>query len=120
MKYRGYALEAEVFYRLLDNFRTDQPLSVEQLIDRGVQLKGSTMLMPKTLQLYANGSKIFGEYGDPWDVGVGANWWPFRQRGFRINAELMYLKDSPVGYASLPYTVGANGWIFVANAELAF
>ena len=120
MKYRGFALEGELFYRLLDNFRTETPLLIKELTDTGAQLKTSMMVMPKTLQLYANGSKIFGEYGDPWDAGLGFNWWPFKQRGFRINSEVIYLRHSPVGYSSLPYTVGSNGWVFVANAELAF
>jgi hypothetical protein len=120
IKYRGFSLEGELYYRLLDNFRTETPLFIDELVDKGAQFKTSMMAIPKTLQLYANGSKIFGEYGDPWDAGLGFNWWPFKQRGFRFNSEAIYLRHSPVGYSSLPYTVGANGWVFVVNTELAF
>ena len=120
MKYRGFTLEGELFYRMLDNFQTNQPLLINKLVDKGFQVKTSTMLWPKTFQLYANGSKIIGEYGNPWDAGLGINWWPFKKRGFRINGEAIYLRKSPVGYASVPYVVGANGWIFVTNAEIAF
>lgn len=101
--------EGELFYRMLDNFRTNAPLGIDKLIDKGAQVKTSTMVLPKILQLYVNGSKIFGEYGDPWDSGIGINWWPFKQRGLRINSEAIYLKKSPVGNSSLPYTIGANG-----------
>lgn len=120
LKYRGFALEGEVYYRLLDNFKANGHIPFNNLTDKGFQLNTSMMLMPKTLQLYANGSKIFGEYGDPWDAGIGFNWWPFRQRGVRFNSELIYLRESPVGYASLPYTIGANGLVFVGNLEVAF
>jgi len=120
MKYKGYALEGEAYYRVLDNFKATGPVGVDKLIDKGVQIKASSMLMPKTLQLYLNGSKIFGEYGDPWDAAMGLNWWPFKKRGIRVNPELMYVRKSPVGYNSLPYQVGANGWIFVTNLELGF
>lgn len=120
MKYDGYALEGEIFYRKLNNFQTNSPLLIDELIDKGFQIKMSTMLMPKTVQLYANGSKIFGDYGDPWDAGIGANWWPFKRLGFRFNAEAIYLRNSPVGYNSVPYTVGGTGWVFVTNAEVAF
>lgn len=120
MKYRGYNLEGEVFYRKLNDFRTNQPLLIDELVDKGFQVKMSSMLLPKTLQLYANGSKIYGEYGDPWDTGIGANWWPFKQRGMRFNAEAIYMKNSPVGYSSVPYALGATGWVFVTNAEVAF
>lgn len=120
MKYRGFALEGELFYRVLDNFKTDIAFDVEQQEDHGVQAHASYMLSPKQLQLYTNASKIFGEYGNPWDAGIGLNWWPFRQRGFRLNGEAIYLEDSPVGYNSVPYPLGGNGWVFVSNAELSF
>lgn len=54
------------------------------------------------------------------DAGLGINWWPYRKRGFRLNAETLFLRKSPVGYASLPYPLGADGWLFVTNAEVAF
>lgn len=120
LKYRGFALEGEVYYRILDNFRTNQPLALDQVTDKGYQLSASAMLVPMTLQAYVNGSQILGEYGDPWDAGAGINWWPFEKRGLRINSELLYLRKSPVGYASLPYPLGGNGWIWVTNAELSF
>ncbi len=80
----------------------------------------SAMLVPERWQTYLSGSQIFGEYGDPWDVGLGVNWFPFGVREFRLNAELLYLKDSPVGYYSVPYIVGADGTVFYVNTELRF
>ena len=120
MKYKGFALEGDVFYRYLNNFKTNIPLDIDHLSDQGVALRASTMAIPQTLQLYVNGSKVFGEYGDPWDAGLGFNWWPFKKRGLRLNSEAIYMKDSPVGASSLPYTVGATGWVFVSNLELIF
>ena len=78
------------------------------------------LLVPRTWQVYLTGSKVFGEYGDPWDVSVGVNWFPYQSRQFRVNAELLHLKDSPVGNLSLPSIVGGNGTVFYANAELRF
>ena len=63
---------------------------------------------------------VFGEYGDPWDAAVGLNWYPTKDQLFRINAELLYLKDSPVGYSSVPFVVGGNGAVFHTNVELVF
>ncbi len=78
------------------------------------------MLLPELLQLYLSGSKIFGEYGDPWDARVGVNWYPFRSESLRWNNEFIYAKDSPVGALSLPYLVGADGPIFHSNIEMFF
>ena len=78
------------------------------------------MVVPKTLQAYLTGSYISGQYGSPSDVGVGVNWFPTQDRLFRVNSELLYLDESPVGYASVPFAVGANGLAFNANVELNF
>ena len=41
----------------------------------------SAMLLPETLQVYAGGSKVFGEYGDPWDARVGRQLVPVEEPG---------------------------------------
>jgi hypothetical protein len=120
LKYRGFYLEAEAYRRRLDNFRATGALPMDSLTDDGMQIQASSMLIPSTFQLYAGASKIWGEYGDPWDAMAGVNWWPWKKRGFRINGELLYLDASPVGSTSLPYVIGATGWVLAVNAELAF
>lgn len=120
LKYRGLALEGELYWRQVDNFKTRGDVPVSELDDWGYQLQASAMLVPSTWQAYLSGSQIFGEYGDPWDVALGANWFPYKSRQFRLNAELIYLKNSPVGYYSVPYIVGADGTVLYANAELRF
>jgi len=100
---------------------TNALLQIDELTDQGFQIRASAIVMPESLQLYANGSKeplTFGEYGNPWGAGVGVNWWPFEKRGFRVDTELIYMNDSPVGASSLPYTVGGNCLTFVSNLEV--
>jgi hypothetical protein len=120
MKLRGFSLEGEVYFRQLDDFRSNAPVPIGDVEDQGVQLMASTMLLPKSLQLYVNGSKIYGDERDSWDAGIGLNWWPFRFRGLRVNSEVMYVENSPVGSSTLPYLVGSDGTIFMTNLELAF
>lgn len=121
LKYRGFALEGDYFWRVVDDFRVVGALPFDDLSDHGFQLQASMMMLPKRLQLYVSGSKIYGEYGDPYDVALGTNWWPLRDnRKLRVNAELLYLYDSPVGYTSVPFTVGGNGTVFNTNLELVF
>jgi hypothetical protein len=73
---------------------------------------------------YVSGSKIFGEFGNPWDISAGLNWYPFSKPGFdrqvRINPEVMYLRHSPTGNTSVPYIVGATGFVYLISTELSF
>ena len=120
LKYRGLAVEGEYYFRWLNQFKTEGVVPVTSLFDHGFQVQLSAMVMPKTLQPYVVGSYISGEYGTPWDLGVGLNWFPKQERLFRINSELLYLDNSPVGYASVPFAVGGKGLVFNMNVELVF
>lgn len=119
-KYRGWSLEGEYYWRWVDDFVTEGEVPVNDLFDHGFQLQLGSMLVPRKLQAYLAGSKVFGEYGNPWDLAGGLNWYPNERRLFRVNAELLYLKDSPVGYSSVPFALGGNGLVFHTNLELMF
>ena len=126
-KYKGYSLEGEYYWRWLDSFKfleAVNPLQMERVpgrvFDQAFQLQGTAMVIPKTLQAYAGHSRIFGQYGDPWDFRVGANWFPYKNKVLRWNTEALYLRNSPVGYTSVPFAVGGNGWAFHSSLELAF
>ncbi len=95
-------------------------LPFAELEDHGFQAQGSAMLLPQTLQAYVGGSKVFGEYGDPWDWRIGLNWFPWKNQVARLNLEYARLDRSPVGALSLPYTVGANGSVIQASFMLWF
>jgi hypothetical protein len=119
-KYRGFSLDAEYYWRRVDDFSVTGTLPVDELFDHGFQLQASAMLIPRTLQAYVAGSKIFGEYGQPWDAGVGFNWFPYGKKSLRANLQVLYLDRAPVGSSSLPYIVGAEGTVVTADLELKF
>lgn len=120
IKYRGLALEGEFYYRTLDDFVTEGFIPVDEVEDHGYQLQASAMLVPRLWQAYLAHSKIYGDYGDPWDVALGVNWFPYKTNQFRVNGELLYLEDSPVGNYSAPYLVGSNGLVYYTNLEYRF
>jgi hypothetical protein len=119
-KYRGFSLDGEYYWRTLDDFRATGPLPRSSFEDDGFQLQASAMLLPRSLQAYVAGSQINGQYGDPWDVSVGANWFPFKRRELRLNTQLLYLDRSPVGNTATPFIVGGNGWVFSTDVMLSF
>jgi hypothetical protein len=120
VKYMGLALETEIYARWVNNFEAIGPIPVSSLFDKGFQIQASGMAVPKVLQFYASGSKIYGQYGDPWDLTLGANWYPFSRREMHINTQGIYLWHSPVGGPSYPYIVGGMGWIFNTDFIVTF
>jgi hypothetical protein len=121
IKYHGFALEGEYYWRWIDNFRVSgTPLTFDKLTDNGFQLQGSAMLLPQSLQLYASYSQIFGEYGDPWELRAGMNWYPFKNQAIRLSAQYNNEYRCPVGGTSYPYQVGATGGIFNLDIEFNF
>ena len=122
VKYRGYALEAEYYWRHLSDFRGPgvTPGLIADIDDTGYQVQASAMLVPKLFQLYAGYSEIQGHYGDSNELRLGMNYFPNRMRGIRVNGEYLRLDDIPVGYTAVPYPVGGDGDVFHLNFELNF
>jgi hypothetical protein len=121
IKLHGYSLEGEYYLRWLDDFRgSGRAGNLPGVFDQGFQIQTSAMVVPKTFQIYGGGSTIFGQYGTPYDARIGTNVFPWKNRVLRWNTEALYLYKSPVGNLSLPYVVGAKGWVFHTNVEMAF
>lgn len=120
VKYRGFSLEGEYYARWLNNFKLEGTVPFNSLFDQGFTLQASAMVVPKTLQVYFSGSKIFGEYGAPYDAALGLNYFPLKRRDFRINMMGLYVYKSPVGYTAYPVPVGGTGLTFLTDVSLAF
>ena len=105
--------------RKLNDFKGPDIGIIPNQWDRSFQLQASTMIVPRTFQVYLAGSYVDGNYGKPWDVRAGINWHPWHNRVFRWNTQVMYLYHSPVGYTSLTYNVGSTGVVFNTDFELA-
>ncbi len=122
VKYKGFALEGEFYYRWLNNFTgpgTDS-LKFNTLYDKGFQLMASYMVLPQKLQVYSTFSQVFGGYGNPYDARLGINFYPFKNRMVRWNFQYTYLYKSPVGGLSLPYPVGGTGGVFNTDFMISF
>ena len=122
VKYRGLSLEGEAYWRSVSNLRGPNTalLPFTDLHDTGFKLESSAMVMPRVAQIYLSGSKIFGEYGDPWDFRAGVSYYPFENEIVRWNAEYLYVRRSPVGALSLPVLVGGNGPVFYSSFMVNF
>lgn len=111
MKYQGFYLEGEYYFRWVDNFRVIGTIPVTKLYDHGFSLQASAMPISQILQPYVTYSKIFGEYGNPSEFAIGANIYPFSRKEMRFNLQGVKLNNSPIGGSSLVAQVGGDGWV---------
>ena len=118
-KYRGWALEGEYYLRQLNNFQGPGTTSLSQVNNNGYSLWLSSMVMPKFLQVYLGTSRVNGDYGDQVDARLGFNLFPYNNKVLRWNAQVIYLDRAPAGGTAYPYPVGAKGFVFNADLELA-
>jgi hypothetical protein len=120
IKYRGFSLDGTYYWRWLNHFKGPGTAGLPAIYNSGFETQASMMVIPKTFQVYFGASKIFGQYGNPWDSRLGVNWYPWKNRVVRWNQELLYDSNSPVGYTSVPFALGGKGFIFHSTLELAF
>jgi hypothetical protein len=119
MKYKGFWLQAEGYYRILDDFVADGPLPVSVIRDTGFYVQASYMVVPKKFELYAGTSYVFSDYGRPKEFLGGANWYFADNRNYRLNLHLIRVEKSPVSSTFGFYTGGLNG-VVVAIGGTAF
>lgn len=121
-KFKGFALEGEYYLRRIDQLIGPgvETLSFDRLLDHGFQLQASAMVMDETVQVYGTYSKVNGEYGDPYDIRAGINWYPWHNYVVRWNLEYIHTHNIPVGGLSLPYPVGGNGDIVYSSFMVNF
>ena len=121
IKYKGMSLEGEYYRRWLTDFTGTNIGGIANITDTGYQLQSSAMVIQKKLQVYLSGAQIFGkQYGDSSEIRTGGNWYFLKDRGVRLNAELIHLNKCPVGYTAVPYPVGGNGNVFHVDLEMNF
>jgi hypothetical protein len=120
LKYHGFSLDGEYYWRWLTNFTGPGTAGLPDIHNHGFQLQASAMALPKTLQFYTGGSMVLGNLGGSYDTRVGLNWFPWKNKVVRWNAEGLLLYRSPVGYTSVPYNVGSTGFVFHTSLEMAF
>jgi hypothetical protein len=112
MKYRGFCLQGESYSRWLDHFVANGPMPIGSVVDSGFYVQLSDMVIPKKLELYADTSWVFSNYGKPREFLGGVNYYPWNTRNARLNMQVIDVKHSPVNSTFGFYVGQLNGPIF--------
>ena len=120
LKKSGFSVNGQYYFRWLNDFAADGPLPLESTFDHGFELSAGHFVVPKTLVLYARGSKVFGEFASPYEYAGGLKWYLLPTERFWLTGELMRVHKAPYSGAFTPYTAGMNGWMPMIQTVLAF
>lgn len=125
LKYKGFWLQSEGYYRLLNDFVADGPLPVGSIRDTGFYVQGAYMAWPKKVELYGSTSYVFTRF-HPKDVETphefigGVNWYPLDSRNYRLNFQAVNVYRSPVSSTFGFYTGGLKGFSLTVGATALF
>lgn len=119
LKYRGYTLQAEYFFRKLDRFRATGPLPLDSILDHGFFAQAMAMVIPKQLGLYVSGTAVYDEFKRyPWEISAGMSYYPVKTRSWRVSAHFIYVDRSPTGSNFGFYTAGQTGPTFSLGTDV--
>jgi hypothetical protein len=111
MKYRGFWLQGEGYYRKLDQFVATGKIPVSVVRDTGFYVQLAQMIVPKRIELYGATSYVFSSYSRPHEFIVGSNYYPWDTRNLRLNLQLINVYQSPVSSTFGFYTGKITGQI---------
>jgi hypothetical protein len=120
LKKNGFSVNGQYYFRWVNDFVADGPLPLASTFDHGFELSTGKFIVPKTLVLYARGSKVFGQFGSPYEYGGGLKWYFLSTERLWLTGELMRVHEAPYGGAFTPYTAGMTGWVPMIQTVLAF
>jgi hypothetical protein len=119
LKYRGFSLQGEYTFRRLSDFEATGPVPESSLNDQGFFVQAMQMVVPKKLGLYAVTSIIYDDFDRrPWELGGGANFYPYGSRSWRLNLHLLHVDKSPAGSNFGYYSAGQTGTILSLGTDI--
>ena len=120
-KYHGISFNGEYYYRLLANFDADGPVPESSTHDNGFTLQLGYEVLRQRLGLYFVGSYIDGQFGNSYEYGGGANFYPVpTTRNWRLNLHSVYVNKAAYGSLFGYYVAGETGPIVSLATDVFF
>jgi len=127
MKYKGFALHTEFYYRTLSDINAVdanfQPVAIPEpndvITDKGYTIQALYMLVPKKVCIYGVHSMLIDEFErNPYEFGVGANLYLTKSRSWRINLQAMQIHKGAAGGTFGLYTAGQTGTTLTIGTDI--
>jgi hypothetical protein len=120
LKYQGWAVNFEYYFRLLDNFKGTGPFDRSSVFDQGGMGYLSWCFVPRTYEVYARSSVVTGPFGTGQEYGGGFNAYIRRSRQARLSLEALHMNRNPANNLLYPYRAGYTGTAIQTQLMVAF
>jgi hypothetical protein len=120
VKFRGLAVNFELYNRWLDDFEADGPVPISMIFDWGAEASAGYFVLRSQLELYARTSFVIGSFRNSAEGAGGFNWYPFGTRQVWLNAEGIGISHCPYASALYVYNVGQTGFLFQSQFLVRF
>jgi hypothetical protein len=120
LKFRGLAVNFEVYNRWLNDFEADGPVPIRKIYDWGAEASVGYFVLRSKLEAYARTSFIVGSFRNSAEGAGGFNWYPFGTRQVWLNAEGIGISHCPYASSLYVYNVGQTGFLFESQLLARF
>src|SRR4029079_14864011 len=95
LKKSGFSVNGQYYFRWVGDFPADGPLPLASMVDHGFELSTGQFVVPKKLVLYARGSKVFGQFANPYEYAGGFKWYFLPTERLWKNGDAMRIHTTP-------------------------
>ena len=124
MKYRGWSLHGEGYYRWVDDISPTglSPTGFPEDTNEtwGGYLAAGYMLIARTLDLQVRSSTVQGDLKDSWEYAAGVNYYLDGTHGNKLSLDVTHLDGSPVSNSGPNFRVGDDGLLVRLQLQLSF
>ncbi|QDV35259.1 Phosphate-selective porin O and P [Tautonia plasticadhaerens] len=122
LKYRGLSLNAEYYFRWLQDIQADLPLPVgrTRMYDHGYYVQGGYFVARERVELIARHSQVNGPFGSGQEYALGFNWFINRSHYLKFTFDANWLDAIPAQNSGPNYRAGDSGMLFRSQLQVAF
>lgn len=120
MKYQGWSVNAEVYFRWLQDLQGNGPLPRSKIAQRGFFVEGGNVIVPKKLDWNVRYSQVSGPFGDTSEYGAGVNWYPLDTKKLKLTFDVAQVDGSPLNNTATEFLAGDSGTLFRTQFQAEF
>lgn len=120
MMYQGWSVNAEFYFRWLQDLQGNGPLSRSKIAQRGFFVEGGRVIVPNKSDWNVRYSQVSGPFGNTSEYGVGVNFYPLDTRKLKLTFDATQVDGSPLNNTATEFLVGDSGTLFRTQLQAEF